>query len=241
MKRRVGPPAATSPPVRPAHYFRILEDILRFVERTGSPDLLPIFRSRQQAELLADILDDPQREQSLADLTARLGIPSPSIHREVERAEQAGVVRSRRVGKTRLVSADTTSPYFAPLRELLVRAFGVPARVRSALEGVADIDEAFIFGSWAARWHGERGTRPVGDIDVLVLGHPDRDQVYAAMHRVGLELGREVQAQVRAPDWLRDGTGSFHDTVAVRPLVQVIPLQVQDRNASTSNTARSAS
>jgi len=65
-------------------------------------------------------LDDPEREQSLADLTARLAIPSPSVHREVERAEQAGIVRSRRVGRTRMVSADTTSPYFVPLRQLLV-------------------------------------------------------------------------------------------------------------------------
>ena len=190
---------------------------------------------------MADILDDPEREQSLADMTARLGIPSPSVHREIERAEQAGIVRSRRVGKTRLVSADTTSPYFAPLRQLLVSAFGVPARVRSALEEVAGVEQAFIFGSWAARWHGEGGTRPVGDIDVLVLGYPDRDQVYAAMHRVGLEVGREVQVQIRAPDWLRDGTGSFHDTVAARPLVCVIPADVQDKNADTSATARSAS
>lgn len=190
---------------------------------------------------MADILDDPQREQSLADLTTRLGIPSPSVHREIERAEHAGIVRSRRVGKTRLVSADTTSPYFAPLRQLLVSAFGVPAQVRSALEEVAGVEEAFIFGSWAARWHGERATRPVGDIDVLVLGHPDRDQVYAAMHRVGLDIGREVQVQVRASDWLRDGTGSFHDTVAGRPLVQVIPTEVHDRNAATSATARVAS
>jgi predicted nucleotidyltransferase len=191
--------------------------------------------------LLADILDDPQREQSLADLTARLGIPSPSVHREIERAEHAGIVRSRRVGKTRLISADTTSPYFSPLRELLVRAFGVPAQVRRALEDIPGVEEAFIFGSWADRWHGERGTRPVGDVDVLVLGHPNRDQVYAAMHRVGLDVGREVQVQIRARDWLRDGTGSFHDTVTGRPLVRVIPADVHDRNDRLSETARSAS
>jgi len=199
------------------------------VERTGTPDLLPVFRSRQQAELLADILDDPQREQSLANLTARLGIPSPSVHREIERAEKAGIVRSRRVGKTRLVSADTTSPYFEALRQLLVRAFGVPARVRAAMEPIAGVDEVYVFGSWAARWHGEPGARPVGDIDVLVLGQPDRNEVYAAAHQLDLDLGRDVQVQIRATDWLRSGTGSFHDTVAARPLLRVVPTEVQDR------------
>lgn len=221
--------------------FRSSEDILQFVERSGSPELLPIFRSRQQVELLADILDDPDREQSLADLTRRLGIPTASIHREIERAERAGIVRSRRVGKTRLVSADAASPYFAPLRQILVSAFGVPALLRRALEGIGGVDEAYIYGSWAARWHGEPGTRPVADIDLLVLGHPDRNRLYAATHEVGLVVGRDIQAQIRAPGWLQHGSGSFHDTVVNRPMVMVLPFDGHDRNAVASATARSAS
>jgi len=211
------------------------------VERTGAPELMPIFRSRQQAELLADILDDPEREASLADLTRRLGIPTASIHREVERAERAGIVTSRRVGKTRLVSADTTSPYFTALRQLLVSSFGVPARVRRALRAVDAVEEAYIYGSWAARWHGQAGSRPVGDIDILVLGEPDRSSIYAALHAVGLAVGHELQVQIRAPDWLRSGTGSFHDTVVERPMVQVLPVEDHKRNDATSATARSAS
>ena len=210
------------------------------MERSGTPELLPIFRSRQQVEVLADILDDPEREESLADLGRRLGIPTASIHREVERAEQAGIVRSRRVGKTRLVSADTSSPYFAPMRQLLVSAFGVPARLREALEGIDGVDEAYIFGSWAARWEGEKGTRPVGDVDVLVLGHADRDKLYAAAHDVGLGVGREVQVQIRAPGWLQSGSGSFHDTVVSRPMVQVLPAGAQLRNTAAASSARSA-
>ena len=201
---------------------------------------MPIFRSRQQVEVLADILDDPEREQSLADLTRRLGIPTASVHREVERAEHAGIVTSRRVGKTRLVRADTSSPYFEPLRQLLVRAFGVPGKLREALADVDGIDAAYIFGSWAARWQGEKGSRPVGDIDVLVLGHPDRDRVYEAAHDIGLLVGREVQVQIRATDWLREGTGSFHDTVLSRPMVQVLP-DARSTNDVATSIARSAS
>lgn len=197
------------------------------MERTAAPELLPIFRSQQQAELLADILDDPNREESLADLTRRLGIPTASIHREVERAERAGIVMSRRVGKTRLIRANTSSPYFGPLRQLLVSAFGVPARIRSALAETLGVEAVYIFGSWAARWSGEGGDRPVGDIDVLVLGDPDRDAVYAAAYEVGLEVGREVQVQIRAARWLDEGTGSFHDTVVGRPMVQVLPAPSQ--------------
>jgi predicted nucleotidyltransferase len=103
------------------------------------------------------------------------------------------------------------------------------------------VREAYIFGSWAARWQGEPGTRPVGDIDVLVLGRPDREQLYAATHEVGLAVGREIQAQIRAPGWLKTGTGSFHDTVINRPLVKVLPADGHETNDETSATARAAS
>lgn len=216
-------------------------DTVQSVERRASPELLPIFRSRQQAELLADILDDPDREGSLTDLSRRLGIPVASVHREIERAEAAGIVRSHKVGNTRLVSADTTSPHFSALRELLVSAFGVPARLRAELEEVDGVEEAYIFGSWAARWHGERGTRPVGDIDVMVLGEPDRDRLYAAVGEVAEVVGREIQVQIRPVGWLESGTGSFHDTVAARPMVKVLPAESHDRKDDATSTARAAS
>lgn len=38
------------------------------------------------------------------------------------------------------------------------------------------IAAAFIYGSWAARWHGGLGPNP-GDVELLVIGTPDRDEV----------------------------------------------------------------
>jgi len=51
-------------------------------------------------------------------------------------------------------------------------------------EAPHDVDgivAAYIYRSWAARHEGQAGQRPVGDIDALVLGEPDRDQFYAAL------------------------------------------------------------
>lgn len=202
--------------------FHKLVDIIQFVERTGSPELLPIFRSQQQAEVLADILDNPDRETSLTELSKRLGIPAASLHREIERAESAGIVRSRKIGNTRLIAANPASPYFGPLRQVLVMAFGVPSRLRHAFDGLAGVHAVHIFGSYAARWHGEEGG-PVGDIDVLVLGDPDRTEVYAAASRVSEVAGREVNVQFRHEDWIDSGSGSFYETLTARPMVSVLP------------------
>jgi predicted nucleotidyltransferase len=93
-----------------------------------------------------------------------------------------------------------------------------------ALQPVSGIVAAYIYGSWAARHEGETGQRPVGDIDVLVLGEPDRDQLYAALGDAEERLGRAVQATIRDTNWLDAGSGAFHDTVLSRPLLK-LPIQ----------------
>lgn len=199
-----------------------MEDKIQFVDRNPAPPLLPILRSRQQAELLAWLLDDPEREASLGELSLRLDIPTSSVHREVGRAERAGLVVSRRVGRTRLVRVNKQSRLVAPLRELLLMTFGVPGRLRQVLGPIPGVESAYIFGSWAARYLDVIGSRPVGDIDVLVLGTPDRDEVYRAATGVDPEFGYPVQITIRSADWLEAGAGSFHDTVASRPLLQIV-------------------
>ena len=109
------------------------------------------------------------------------------------------------------------------LAEVLTRAFGVPAVLADVLRGVDGITAAYIYGSWAARHEGQTGLRPVGDIDVLVLGEPDRDQLYAALSAAEQRLGRPVQATIRDRLWLEAGSGAFHDTVTSRPLLRLPP------------------
>jgi DNA-binding transcriptional ArsR family regulator len=189
--------------------------------RGPTPSLLPILRSRQQGEILTAVLGDPEIEVTLATLAEQLQLPYPSVHREIERAEQAGLVVSRRLGNLRLVRANPDSPYYAGLTDVLLKAFGPPAVVGSELADVPGVEDAFIFGSWAARYHEQQGPRPVGDIDLLVLGDANRDALYEATARASAKLGREVQVTIRKAGWLTTGTGTFHDTVTSRPLVAV--------------------
>ncbi len=208
------------------HYIHKMRGTIQVVEKSPAPPLLPILRSRQQAELLALLLGDPELEASLTDLASQLGTPYSSVHREIARAEVAGLVRSRKIGNTRLVRADTSSPYYEGLAQVLTRAFGVPAVLAEALRGVEAIERALIYGSWAARFSGTEGNRPVEDIDVLVLGEPDRDRLYKAIEGVEARLGREVQVTIRPADWLEAGDGSFHSTVISRPMVP-IPVEAE--------------
>ncbi len=89
------------------------------------------------------------------------------------------------------VGSAGVSPITVPLTELLPRSFGPRQVLAEELAGVPGIDDAYLFGSWAARYPGQQGRAPA-DLDVLVIGAPDRDALDDAAQRAGARLAREV-------------------------------------------------
>ncbi len=193
------------------------------MQRGSPPLLLPLLRSRLQAEVLSLVLLNPGQEWSLTSLASRTGASVSSVQREITRAEQAGVVSSRRLGNVRLAKA-ADSPLTAPLTELLLRSFGPRQVLAEELAGVEGIERAYLFGSWAARYAGEAG-RPPADLDVLVIGAPDRDELDDAAQRAGARLAREVSVTIRSPGWWREGSDGFHADVTRRPLVPLFSTE----------------
>jgi predicted nucleotidyltransferase len=203
--------------------LRITQSILHLMQKASPPPLLPLLRSRLQAEVLTLALLDPGREWSLTELASRVGASVSSVQREITRAEQAGVVSSRRLGNVRLVKA-AGSPLTASLTELLLRSFGPRQVLAEELQDVEGIDGAYLFGSWAARYEGEPGRSPA-DLDVLVIGAPDRDELDDAAQRAEGRLAREVNVTIRSPTWWREGNDGFHADVTRRPLVPVFSMK----------------
>ena len=74
-----------------------------------------------------------------------------------------------------------------------------------------------LFGSWAARHAGHAGRIP-NDIDVLVIGDPDRDAVDLAAERVEQRLSFPTQAVVRTRSQWESDEDSFVREVKYRPL-----------------------
>jgi len=189
--------------------------------RTSSPPLLPIFRSEHQLHLLGELFVYAAHARSVAELAAATDIPQATVSREVARLDEAGLVRSVRRGRLRLVEANDRLPYYHELRSLLLKTIGPAAVLTRELAGVEGIDGAFIFGSWAARYHGEPGPAP-NDIDLMVIGEPDLDELYAACGRAEAEIHLDVNPVVRSKsEWRHRGSGFLAD-VRKGPTVSVV-------------------
>jgi DNA-binding transcriptional ArsR family regulator len=188
--------------------------------RTKPPELLPIFRSRGQGRLLARLFLQPERPAPLSELAREIGLDAGALSREADRLERAGLIRADRVGNQRLLRPNDESPFFPELQRLLLKAFGPAVVLGGALGPVADVERAYIFGSWAARYHGEPGIAP-RDIDVLIVGRPSRSTVAGVTRDAGDALGLDVNPTIVPSDEWRDATSAFVRSVQRDPLVEI--------------------
>jgi DNA-binding transcriptional ArsR family regulator len=159
--------------------------------RSSAPALFPVFRSPSQAKILAAILLYPNREQTITDLSRRLGIPLATVSDEVARLVEARIVTTRKIGRSNLLRPSPDNRLVGPLTEIVLATMGPHLVVRDAFAGMAGVSRLLIYGSWAARYHGQAGPPP-NDLDLLVVGKPDRAAVYAAADVVELRTGLPV-------------------------------------------------
>jgi len=163
--------------------------------RTAAPLLLPIFRSRAQADLLTEAYLHEDREYSLTELARAADVSMPTVYREVNQLAGAGLLRDRRVGNVRMVSANADSPLFPAMKQLLDRAFGPVVRLRTGLATLDGVEEAWLFGSYAERLADVPGAAP-HDVDVAVVTSTDAWEVYQLCSEIGRDLDLEVNATV---------------------------------------------
>lgn len=181
----------------------------------------PSFSLARQARLLARVFLHPDERLSLSRLARELGLDPATVQREAERLEQAGILTSERIGTARLARPNEDSPFYPELSGLVLKAFGPLPVLRERLKRLAGVEAALIYGSWASRYAGERGEAP-GDIDLLILGRPDRRKLARLCREAGETLGLEVNPTVLTKeDWESDATG-FIRSIKEQPLVTLI-------------------
>ncbi len=154
------------------------------------------------------------------ELARQLGRSPQPVGRELDRLEAAGILVSGRIGRARRYRVDVASPIASEVRALVVKTIGVEAQLRSALADLPGVEEAFIYGSYA------RGSdRPTSDVDVMIVGRPDRRALSERLVGLEQELGRDISLTTYAHDEfeaLRAGGDTFLADVLAGPRIALV-------------------
>jgi predicted nucleotidyltransferase len=156
-------------------------------------------RSRIRRHILVLLVDEPTRRLHLRAIARTVGTSAGTAARELGHLERAGLVTRTPEGAQVYYQANAESPMLEPVREIVRKSIGAANVLRRALTGVAGIERALVFGSYA------RGdTRVDSDIDLLVIGTPDRDDLTDRLEVAGREIGRHVNEVVMSASELEE-------------------------------------
>lgn len=165
--------------------------------------------SKTRVSLLSMLMMNPRKRFYIRELSKILKIPYGMLYREVKNLVSLGIITEEKKGKITLLSVNMDLPYFAELRGLMIKTAGLGDSMRDALSGFVGIRYALIYGSLAS---GEETDR--SDVDFLVVGEVDGEDLLRAMSGVEKDVGREVNYILWSEDEFMERVREGHHLLA---------------------------
>lgn len=178
-------------------------------------------RSRIRRDLLRRLYEAPTSRLHLRALARGAHTSAGTAARELGRLEAMGLVTRVAEGAQVYFQANTVSPLYAAVFDLVRLTIGSADVIRRALDGLPGVESAMIFGSYAA------GTMtPTSDIDLLIVGSPDRDVLTERLEQAEHDVRRSINEIVMSADEL-DRRRAYDDglirSIDAEPTIRLHP------------------
>ena len=142
--------------------------------------------------LLALLFGRPDESFYVNQIVQRLGSGSGAVQRELKMMTEAGIVVRERKGNLVYYQANSNSPIFNELKNIVRKTFGVADVIRDSLAPISKkIRVAFIYGS-VARSADDKAS----DIDIMIIGEVSFADVSSAISPAEKTIQRETNPVV---------------------------------------------
>lgn len=96
---------------------------------------------------------------------------------------------------SRFFKLNKKHPLYRELKTIFFKTLGGEGRLKNALNKIKNIKMAFIFGSFAKSIEDS-----YSDIDLMIIGNPDEDQLVSEISQLERQLSREINYHIFSPD-----------------------------------------
>ncbi len=156
-------------------------------------------KSKLRRDLLAYFFTNPDSSHHLREIAELLDADPANLSRELARLEGEAIFLSRKVGNQKHFRLNKEHPLYRELRSIVFKTVGVAGLLRSTLEKVTGIHEAYLYGSFARNQEDS-----ASDIDLLVIGDPEASQLEENIRKLERRLKREVNYVTMSREELED-------------------------------------
>ena len=181
-------------------------------------------RSRVRDRILLEFFAKPGTSAHVREMARRVKASAPTVGAELAELARFGVLQAHTVGRSLVYSINERSPLLGELRALVQKTIGIEGLVAKAFEGLPGVEAAYIFGSYAA------GTDRAGsDVDLLVIGRPNRVALSEKLAPVERGIGRAVNVVTKTEAQVRErrrGGDPFWRQVLGKPIIPVAGREI---------------
>jgi predicted nucleotidyltransferase len=154
--------------------------------------LSTLITSKSRVEILTWFFTHPGERFHYLQLDKLLKASRPSLQKELKRLDDAGILLSKKEANIRFYWVNQDHPLYPALKEMIFKTTGLADALKESLGPlVTRINAAFIYGSVAKNLEEARS-----DIDLMVVGDVDLDDLHRAIASAEQLIDREVNITV---------------------------------------------
>src|SRR3989338_4794762 len=170
--------------------------------------MLPyLVTSKLRRRLLVHYFTHPEEKYYVREIAVLLGLDPGNLSKEFKRLALDGLFQEERKGKIKFYHLNMGHPLYKELKQIIFKTEGVEGRLKALVNEFPEIKTAFIYGSYA-----KGQERAASDIDLMIVGIPERKRLTLRIRELEDELQREINFNIYPPAEFRKKSrekGSF--------------------------------
>jgi len=179
-----------------------------------------LFGSKTRVTILSKLFMNPDKSFHIRELSRQLNIPYSMLYKEEKNLTSLGILNEEKKGKITLISVNKKLPYYTELKNLIIKTAGLRDTIKTTLSNLKNIKYALIYGSFTSGEESEKS-----DIDLLIIGNPNEEDVLNTIAQSEKEIGREINYILWNQNELTTRIKNQHHLItdiATKPLIMLI-------------------
>lgn len=154
-------------------------------------NLLEITKSRLRQKTLSYFFTNSDANLYLREIASILKEDAGNLSKELANLEKKGIFNSNLRGNQKYFCLNKKYPLYEELNSIIFKTIGIEGNLRKIVNEIDGIIFSFIYGSFA-----QNKENNTSDIDVLIVGNPDEDELMKRIDDLEKKLGREINYNI---------------------------------------------
>lgn len=145
-----------------------------------------LISSKTRIKLLLKFFLNSKTTAYLRSLEGEFGDSTNSIRVELNKLENAGMLRSSQKGNKKIFQANTEHPLFREIHNILLKQIGLDQIIEKVVERLGDVNKVYLIGDFAKGLDSQI-------IDLIFIGNIDKTYLLKLIEKVEKLIQRKIR------------------------------------------------